>query len=184
MKVIAFGHKRRVGKNKACELLNSYLRTKGSSLQIQTASFAYSLKKTCDDLFNTGTPEYYETYPKHKEDVLKHLDKSPREVWIEFGNYARSIDSLVWIRKVFKDYKNTDILLISDLRYPNEAKYIKSIGGYNILLDRDVPKTDDVADTALDGWNGWDLKLDNNSDLKALYKLLIETVVPLCLEDK
>ena len=177
MKIIALGHKRKVGKNKTAELLHSNLRSKGSTLNIQTLSFAYKLKKVCQDLFGLESPEYYERYPEQKEKVIPRLGRSPRDIYIEFGNDARKIDNHVWINYVMN--QDCDLLLITDLRYPNEAQAVHDKGGYCIKINRDVPESDDVADNALNDYDHWDVVLDNRADMKQLYSLIEKVLVPL-----
>jgi len=181
MKIIALGHKRRVGKNKIAELLQSSLRSKGSTLNIQTASFAYLLKKVSAELFGLESPEHYEAYPSDKEKVIPVLGKSPRDIYIQFGNYARNIDNNVWVKPVFK--QDCDVLIITDLRYPNEAQAVHDNGGYCIKVNRDVPQSDDVADNALNDYDHWDITLDNNGDMKDLYALIESVLVPLVIDE-
>jgi len=181
MKIIALGHKRRVGKNKIAELLQSSLRSKGSTLNIQTISFAYLLKKVSAELFGLESPEHYEAYPADKEKVIPRLGKSPRDIYIELGNSARAIYPSVWIDQVFK--QDCDVLIITDLRYPNEAQAVHDNGGYCIKVKRDVPQSNDVADTALDGYEHWDVVLDNNGSMKDLYATIEKVLVPLVTDE-
>lgn len=59
--------------------------------------------------------------------------------------------------------------IITDVRYPNEAAAIKSWGGKLVKVIRlDAPKSDDVADSALAGFEGWDLTIHNDGTLDDL----------------
>ena len=53
------------------------------------------------------------------------------------GMERRAIDELYWVKKAFaKFWTNADIRLISDVRYKNEADYIKQKGGYLVKVSR------------------------------------------------
>jgi hypothetical protein len=96
----------------------------------------------------------------------------------------------IWINALFADYKPTQMVssfpppateeeyiaqqgfpnwIITDVRFPNEAKAIKDRGGIIIRVDR--PSVSAVnnhpSETSLDSWN-FDYKLVNNSDIFAL----------------
>ncbi len=56
--------------------------------------------------------------------------------------------------------------IVSDCRYPNEARYIKARGGLLVRLlgSRTGPGSRDPnheSETALDGWQDWDFVFDN-----------------------
>lgn len=183
MKIIAFGHKARVGKDTAAKYLVSYLRTANknhSFKDIRHCSFAYELKQRCYDLFGWAglhSPEHYEAYPDQKEQILWKIGKSPREIWIEFGNHMRSIYPDIWIDLVFNTNIDADLLIISDLRYPNEANRIIAENGHCIRIDKhDAPIRTDVADTALVGFGGWDLVINNDGTLNKFYKDITDKV--------
>lgn len=59
--------------------------------------------------------------------------------------------------------------IITDVRFPNEAKAIKDRGGIIIRVDRPFvkPINSHASETALDNWN-FDYKIGNVSDLKSL----------------
>lgn len=71
---------------------------------------------------------------KEMFDVDKE-DEKGREILQEFGQAMRSIDSNVWVNFVMNNYNNDETLIISDVRYPNEANAIIDRGGIVIHLD-------------------------------------------------
>ncbi len=95
----------------------------------------------------------------------------------------------VWVNALIADYKpevvyrlnqttgalesHTDNKLpnwvITDVRFPNEAKVIKESGGYVIRVDRPgiKPINNHRSETSLDGWN-FDYKIGNVSDVLSL----------------
>ncbi len=70
---------------------------------------------------------------------------------------------------VFETIK-TDFLIISDMRFPCEADYIKSLGGFVVKIVRpSVPHTSDEADDPLLNYAGWSDIIINDADLNHLY---------------
>ncbi|MFW5847665.1 MAG: hypothetical protein ACOCVF_01985 [bacterium] len=95
----------------------------------------------------------------------------------------------VWVNCLFSKYKREELgedrhkgekymvygdypkWIISDVRFPNEAKRIKELGGILILVKR--PETDELAgnhisETALDDYSGFDEIIYNDSTLDEL----------------
>jgi hypothetical protein len=175
MKVIAFGHRRRVGKDTAVGFLKTILQHSNSGMNIRKGSFASALKDTAHMLYGWAGLESGEFYDKEanyylKEKVLPAINKSPRDVWIELGNYVRQIYEFTWVDILFQQTQ-FDIILISDLRYPNEAERILALGGTIIKIDRpEIEQFDDVADSALKDWTDWTETWVNDGDLNGLYK--------------
>ena len=185
MKVIAFGHRRRVGKDTAANFLTTILRHNNTGLNIHKKSFAYELKITAYNLYGWAglkVPEFYER-PENaylKEEILSEIGKSPRTIWIELGNKCREIYENTWVDLVFQD-TTYDIIFISDLRYPNEADRILELGGIIVKVEKDnVPKFDDVADSALKDYTNWSQVWTNNgslNDFHAQCRRFAETLV-------
>lgn len=72
-----------------------------------------------------------------------------------------------WVNALFADYNPTlDNWIITDVRFPNEAKAIKERGGMIIRIDRPgtKPINGHVSETFLDDWK-FDCKVANVSDL-------------------
>ena len=179
MKVVAFGHRRRVGKDTAVNFLTTILRHKNTGLNIHKVSFAYELKVTAHNLYGWAGlegPEFYER-PENataKETILPELGKSPRTIWIELGNKCREVYPLTWIDLALR-LEGYDILLISDLRYPNEADRVIELGGQSIkIVKDDVPKFDDPADRALKDYDKWSGIWQNNGTLNDFHAQCLE----------
>lgn len=178
MIIVAFGHKKSVGKDTARKFLSSHLRATGYKGNIQKDSFASGLKRQAKDLFGWAGLEDENYYNKHRslrELPLDLVYKSPRQIWIEYGNKVRDIYEDVWVDYLLSQHKNTDVLLIADLRYPNEAERIHKYGGLCIKIENsNIEPTDDVADCALDGYTEWDSIIDNSGSLNDLHALMVE----------
>jgi hypothetical protein len=83
-----------------------------------------------------------------------------------------------WVKKLFTSIpSNTDIALVSDTRFPNEAAGIKQRDGYTINVQRlredgsafysDDRPVDHPSETALDGYN-WDFYIKTKEPHAAL----------------
>lgn len=90
---------------------------------------------------------------------------TPRQIMIEYGQFFRQFDKDFWVRKVFESLKaqpDNSLITISDVRFKNEANYIKEQGGFLIRLERN-PKLnmygepiDDISEKDLDNYDGFD----------------------------
>lgn len=170
MKIIAFGHQKGVGKDTAAKFLNTILRIAVPHLVIKHISFAGKLKDITFQLFSWGGIKraiYYESHPDQKEVFLPLLGCCARDMWIGIGNKLREMWPSVWIDYAIKGVK-ADIIIISDLRFENEAIAIREIGGMLIKIIRDVPRGTDAAETSLLDWTVWHQIIDNNDTLDRL----------------
>lgn len=179
--IIGLGHRKRVGKDTLAELLVPRLEERGYDVWI--FAFAHDMKEAAADLFGVyglRGPQHYESNPEHREQELERIGKTPRQIWIEFGNAMRSIYPNIWIDRIRDQieanrfYTKRDIMqptawIITDVRYPNEAEAIKSWGGRLVKVTRNsVPDSDDVADCALMDFSGWDFHVRNDGTIEDL----------------
>ena len=175
---VGFGHRRRVGKDSLARLVRNYLSNAG--IHAYQDAFALGLKRAARQIFayaGLKGADVYEREPERREIVLPAIGMSPRDLWIQFGNKMREIVPDVWIRGVLDNqdyariYGNDRVVLISDLRFPNEVQAIRERGGMVVKVTRScVPESDDVADSALAGMpdEEWDLVINNDGDLDSL----------------
>ena len=175
MIIIGFGHRRRVGKDQISKFIDTILKIERPKLKVVKVSFAAKLKETTYELYKWAGLErgiFYESEQgaKLKEVVLPAIGKSPRQIWIEVGNKLREVYADTWIDCALKNFPNADVILITDVRFPNEVAKIQIMGGkvYKIIRPGE-PMSDDASDSALDGFLGWDGQIENNSDLDAFY---------------
>ena len=168
--IIGLGHRQGVGKDTCAKILRQQ-----SKLAVQTLSFAHKLKYHCWTLFHDlglETPEYYLLDYDAKNQILPHMGKTPREIWIEYGNAMRKIYSDIWIHKVMgRMIQENYLYIITDLRFPNEFEAIQELGGICIRIDRDdAIVSNDESDTALADIpdSNWDIIITNNGDIKDL----------------
>jgi len=181
MKIVAFGHRAQTGKDTLSGFLATNLRLTSRKINVQVAGFADELKDASYKWYSWAglkRKEHYETNPQDKNIVLQPLGKTVRQLWIEVGNHMRQYDPDVWVRALLTR-PQVDILLVKDLRFPNEFNMVKELGGYCVKVIRDdVPVLNDEADTALKDCEDWDLIVDNNGNkdqLNRKAKMLIDT---------
>ena len=170
-KIIAFGHQKEVGKSSAAKFLDTYIRTTCPKIKVKNAAFACKLKDVAFQMFswaglNRGI--YYETHYEEKEIVLTRIGLSPRDIWIAVGNKMREINETVWLINAI-NCPQCDTIIISDLRFYNEAEYIRHHGGILVKIARPGMETvTDAAETSLLGYRNWDHVIINDGTLEDL----------------
>lgn len=79
-------------------------------------------------------------------------------------------------RDSFNSSRHVDHV-ITDVRFPNEAKAIKDAGGYLICVKRpNLPEMDHPSETALDDWKDWDFVVDNDRGFDKLHHVASEII--------
>ena len=171
MKIIAFGHRRRVGKDCASRFLDTILKIEARHLKVRRVSFASKLKDLCSQIYGWAglqDEQYYEDHPEYREEILVEIGLSPRDIWINVGNKFREVYRNTWLDYAMRGVK-ADIVIISDMRFENEAKRVRELGGMLIKLTRSAaPISNDVSDSALDKWTDWDKIIDNSGTMSSL----------------
>jgi hypothetical protein len=95
----------------------------------------------------------------------KDMTRAQLEVLIDVGREKRLQDEDFWIRQVAEDIKEdrVEVALIPNLRYQNEAKIVRQLGGYVVRLARlnengsvyisDDRPANDISETDLEFWS-------------------------------
>jgi len=186
MKIFGFGHRKQVGKDMVVRGVAELLEEKDPSLYIYQDSFAGCVYDVCEKLYGWlgfRAKSYYDKNPKEKEIKLPKINKTPREILINLGTYG--IRDKVWENTWCEyllakyDYSLTNaVLLISDLRFPNEFRVIKERGGKCCKIVRpQAPRSDDVADKALSGYiSEWDYVFMNTGTPQQLIELVYNEI--------
>jgi len=162
--IIGLGHYSRTGKDTFANALIDTLQEMAPKLRVGRKGFASKLKEITHDLYGWAgvQDEAYYNVPanEHERDVkLPALDMTPIEVWVQFGTPAvrEQVYDLTWVDYLLKTDHGLDVIVISDVRFPNEIKAIQDTGGHLIKIVRDGygPKMT-VADLALIYHTDWD----------------------------
>jgi hypothetical protein len=155
----------------------------------QVRKFAGKLKDIAGHLLNVDV-EKLEDQEFKKTDLGPEWGMTVRDFLQKLGTDAmrNGLHSDVWVNALMADYECTpadrapngwdcDDWIITDTRFPNEAKAIKDKGGIIIRVDRPgiKPVNPHPSEVALDDWN-FDYKIVNISDIYSL-KQTVEQVL-------
>lgn len=126
------------GKDEVCK---AFYTLKDGGRFVNHLAFASRIKRIAWII--TGWSDEYMT--EHKEDIDNKFGFSPRQLFqilgTEFGRDMLGQD--IWIKAIARDIEQNqhETVVITDLRFENEAEYIKSIGGVIWEVEReDLPE--------------------------------------------
>jgi len=175
MRIIAFGHRKQVGKDSAAKFLQIILRMQNKN--VKKAGFADEIYQVAYRLYKWAgfnTKEYYEAHPKMKEVILSSIGRTPRQILIDIGMHMRVHDPEVWLNAVLRQ-TDCNFLIMSDLRFPNEKTAIEALGGMCIKIERPtIVDSNDAADYALADCKYWNRVLVNNGSLADLNRQMLD----------
>lgn len=165
MKILGLGHYSRTGKDTLANMVIEWNKDSESPLVIKRISLAWKLKQICFELYGWAglrEPEYYDTKEGEadRDVTIRALGKTPVEIWVAFGTPAirEQVYDRTWIDYILQTDHQCDLLIVPDVRFPNEVEAFREEGAYLVKTVREgygPRKT--VADQALVGWNGWDM---------------------------
>jgi len=165
MRIVAFGFRKNVGKDTA----GDYLVSKGYT----KLSFATTLKRVCSEMYQVPIENFHDR--KLKETKDKYWGVTPREMLIHVGSSFKDH----WIKIMKKEIQKTKgKIVITDLRFENEFKYLKSIGCVMIRINRDSKEGCLSSQDHQDGQEDYlenykfDYTIENNNSVDDLYKLI------------
>ena len=120
---------------------------------------------------NTGFPNAWRPDPNGKPMTV-------REVLQFVGTelFRNQMDPDVWVKSVYrKKYRDDDIVVVADCRFPNEAQFAHE-NGLLILVERDTGLAGDghASETSLDGYTDYHHVIDNNGSFGQLYAKLYQ----------
>jgi LmbE family N-acetylglucosaminyl deacetylase len=166
--IIGFGHRARQGKNTAAAAVQECFPL---DTNVGMASFADALRMEVrkasakmggayylvQDFKAAGLmPDWVQAEPSGKQRLILQ--------W--WGtDYRRKQDPDYWVKKLMAklDAWQPDAVLITDVRFPNEADAIKAAGGVLVKVVRtsepDFVVNEHPSESALDAYTGWDYTL-------------------------
>ena len=153
-KIIGIMGNARCGKDTAYLSIKSIL----DEVDVYRVAFADELKKECDDFLrkNVGISAF--TQCSSEKEII-------RPFLVTYGTHLRRrLDPNCWIKRASESIlrNKNSVNVITDTRYPNEAKWIKEQGGLLIFLSRDgIPPANSEEET-------------NNPILKEMADVLID----------
>lgn len=166
MKIVGISGKRGAGKTTLAELLR--LNHNWNHL-----SLAMPIKELCRSEFGLTVAQ---TDGAMKEAPIAHLaGQTPRSIMIRIGKTYREVNPNHWINKLEAKMANNLVNVISDVRFQNEAEWIKERGGYLIRIERDPALSpyqgdiNDPSETELDDYDfHCTLPVELNQDMDQL----------------
>ena len=179
--LIGLAGKKRSGKDTVAE----YLRRKLGFVQM---SFAFPLKQALKALFLLSDEQLN---GDKKEDVDEYWGVSPRFLMQKFGTeiirthanlLVPGIGSEFWTRRLQmeyeRQYKNQGVpVVVSDVRFPNEAALIREMGGIVIYIDRpSLPSVDTHASEQSMSPSEAEFVIENNTTIPDLYDKVEDTM--------
>ena len=111
-------------------------------------------------------PSHYDANRQARHVKLPLIGKSALELWCEIGDGMRRVYGNTWVDLALNcaNASPSDVVCVTDVRYPNEAESIQRAGGFVVKIHN--PRTKPLAtqaDHALDGWSGhYDFELFND----------------------
>lgn len=163
MKIIGIGYKKRSGKSTLAEFIKEHypgivvIRSFADELKYEVALALGIPVKTIEDNKAVFRP------------ILQWWGTEYRRKFQNNDNY--------WINKLHEKYINCradiDLLIIPDVRFYNEAAFVKEQGGMlvTVLRSKDGPQTPEdqhSSETELDNFSSWDAVIYNSGTLDTL----------------
>ena len=147
------------GKDTVCSLLHNSL---SSTFKIHRFAFADSLKDEVCSIFKCT-----------RDDIEKDKEKW-RVILQDYGQRAKeSRGEMVWITEVAKKIQlasklegQRQLIIITDVRFPFEAKWLQELGGFLVKIERFDSNTDThISETSVDQIHNVDYFLPNKGKL-------------------
>lgn len=168
--LIGISGKKRVGKDTTVNFIKEYYANK--NINCKSYAFADDVKKITSKFFNVNLNELN----GNKNTVLNY-EMTARQMLQFIGDCGRKVDENFWVNRLLdidyiKNHNNYKYpIIISDVRYKNEADLIKKLGGILIRIERDIPNNDThISECNLDDYSKFDYNITKymNHDMMSL----------------
>lgn len=171
--VVGIGHKARSGKDTAADtLVNVYSYTK-VCLADPVRDLAYELFPNTRKAVDQFGWEQAKSQP-HVRETLQNIGTACKHV---FGDDFWSQQTK---NKIIEIVDQGGRAVVPDVRFPVEAKMIRSLQGFLMKIHRPdrphISREHHVSETALNDFTDWDYILHNNRDVHYLQETVIEAV--------
>jgi len=175
--IIGLGYKCRQGKNFVANYMQEY------NPPVRIYAFADALKLYCKEHHNELVPQWQLANQTKQMPITKADPIYGYTAILQWygSNVARKANPNCWVEALDKrlQIEKPQIAVVSDVRFENEAKYIKDSGGYMVEVRRckdgvqfiDAGRDPNhISEIALDGYEHWDYVIEcqdgNLADLK------------------
>jgi hypothetical protein len=187
MIVVGIAGKKRSGKDTVAQMLVDLAEHKG--IKAVRRAFADALKEECAKLLVQEFDNFYKGYysPEMErielERILKEMNQDETKEqyrlllqWWGTEFKRKMISDSYWTDKMEKWIAEStqDMVIIPDVRFPNEVQMIKRLHGVIINVKRpdQIALDGHASETALDTFHDWDYTIINDRSLACL-RLLI-----------
>lgn len=149
-----------------------------------------------DNFKNSPLPKCWNTIISEDDEITLTGVMTIRELFQKIGTDAirKNVHPDAWVNALMIDYKSkcfntrkgfkiTDYpnWLITDVRFPNEAKAIKDKKGILIRVERKgCPTSEHLSETALDSYKDWDYVIDNSGTIDELLEQVRKIYYEVC----
>lgn len=121
-----------------------------------------------------------------KDRKIEGWDMTLREMLQRLGTdlIKNQLDQDAWIKALFSKYDDiSSWWIVTDVRFPNEAKKIREMGGNLIRINRPgIKLMDHPTETGLDDWADWDMVVENDKDIDKLMHFANEFITQMFKE--
>lgn len=181
--ILAIGHRMRSGKDTLADMVVRQLRAAAPGLCVGRESFAKPLKNAVcvmlglapgalnDDVMKSMASSVRRAHPGLQGEASAYA--SYREVMQVFGVAMRDAFPGFWV-DLLKDrvaVSGLDVVVISDLRFKDEARAVRDMGGIVVNIERVSDRSEfecgHISESALDGFM-FDMCVFNNGSLAQL----------------
>ena len=155
-----------------------YLQDKFPEHNFLRRAYAFNVKKTVALL--TGVDMATILTREGKQIYVPSFDKTIGQMLQVVGDNMRTIDGKCWIKSLYNREDKDTNLIITDVRYINEADDIKERGGVLIKVTgdpiganrNDTRNKIHISETELDDYDKWDIVFENKPPIENIYKLI------------
>jgi hypothetical protein len=165
--IVGVGVRKRAGKDSYFEAVRDNFKF----FNVRNFAFGDALK---EDVWHMYCP-ILEKYDITRETFFSDEFKTTmRPLLQSHGVFMREMDPDYWVDILVNNVKKWEsqnlrnIAIITDVRFPNEARAVRNMGGFLIKVNRDLSDNsgdEHISEHALDNWDDWDHILDNNGTL-------------------
>ena len=189
---IILGISGKIGSGK--DFVTQYIIKSMPQYSFQAKSFAYNLKHISAIISGMPVESMFTHEGKNTVlDIYDGITVGRLQQLIGTELFRDNFDKEVWVKSLFAPFDvEMDNWIVSDVRFVNEAEYIKNIGGILIRLEGDpagvrASSTRDMchpSETELDGYDGFDIIYNTEPGEEKLGRLvaLLEQIVPVQLK--
>jgi len=133
-------------------------------------AFAAPLKEAAKILFNLEHDQLH--HPDKKDDVDTRWGKSPRYIlqWLGTNVLRDQFDDKIFLKNMKQRIDNAkgSFIIITDVRFDNEAEFVKSLGGKIIHIERDNNKSDNNVNESNESDNNGDDNINESDNQQAV----------------